>query len=442
MSYTYTAILQVRNSSGRFVDYTNAATITAHDLAGNAIPGASLTNRGTGFYVAAVTQNDLEDVVFRIVPHLDDQPLHPDQTLIHERVVHTLDDGVDDIVALINALPGEYDAELLALQTDITTIVTDYARRTGDYAPANEYDAELLALQADITTIVTDYARRTGDYAIPNEYDAELLALQTDITTIVTDYARRTGDYAIPNEYDAELLALQTDITTIVTDYARRVGDYAPPNEYDAELDVAVSTRLASADYTAPDNATIAAIEALVTALMGVGWTDETLVQIVTLINGLPGATGTIARLDSILSSLRYNPQIKRYMREGTIEIKRSADMDVNVYGLGELVGRSTLYFTVKKMSERDDVADAQSIIQIEETAGLLYINKGAPSAPANGAITVTDAAAGHANITLAAIETNKLTPNEKYCYDIKMDNAVLGEGKFLVSTAITRTVT
>jgi hypothetical protein len=146
--------------------------------------------------------------------------------------------------------------------------------------------------------------------------------------------------------------------------------------------------------------------------------------------------------VNSLIRMLQNNTEVRRYMREEKIEIKRSTDVDFDVWGLGDLTGRTALYFTVKKMNEKDEATDAQSIIQIEETAGLLFINKNSAGTPANGVLTVVDELAGQINVTLAADESTKIEPNTSYCYDIKMDNTVVGEGKFYVSTAITRTIT
>lgn len=147
------------------------------------------------------------------------------------------------------------------------------------------------------------------------------------------------------------------------------------------------------------------------------------------------------ALLRSIISSLNYNVSMRKNVKAGTIEIKRSADAEFIIYGLGDLTGRTKLYFTVKKMSEKDSATDAQSIIQIEETAGLRFINKNVAGTPGNASIVVDNEIAGQITISIEAVETNKLSPNELYCYDIKKDNTVLAEGKFLISTAITRTL-
>jgi len=148
------------------------------------------------------------------------------------------------------------------------------------------------------------------------------------------------------------------------------------------------------------------------------------------------------ASLLSVLSSLQQYSVLKKHIKCDQIEIKRSTDVTIQLYGVGDLTGRTKLYFTVKYMKEKDDATDAQSVIQIEETDGLLYINKTAADTPANGTLTVTDVLAGNITITLAAVESNKLLPNEAYLYDVKMDNTSMTEGRFLISTAITRTLT
>lgn len=148
-----------------------------------------------------------------------------------------------------------------------------------------------------------------------------------------------------------------------------------------------------------------------------------------------------VALLNSIIGMLQHNASVGRMFSEGKIEIKRSADANVTLYGLGNLIGRRALYFTVKKLNEKDIAPDLESIVQIEETAGLLRINKEAPYNPANGAIVVDNALAGQITIKINAVETNRLVPNAMYCYDVKMDNTIVGEGKFLVSTSVTRTV-
>lgn len=116
----------------------------------------------------------------------------------------------------------------------------------------------------------------------------------------------------------------------------------------------------------------------------------------------------------------------------------------ISLTGLGSLVGRTKLYFTVKK--SRTDT-DAESIIQIEETAGLLYLNGAAAGTASNGSLTVTDEATGAATIVLKAAETDDIEPSE-LLYDVQMSDAsgnpttMSDGGTFTVTADVTRRIT
>lgn len=84
---------------------------------------------------------------------------------------------------------------------------------------------------------------------------------------------------------------------------------------------------------------------------------------------------------------------------------------------LGNISARTKLWFTVKQDHTDIDVA---AKIQIEETAGLLYINGAVAGTVANGDITVSNATLGVLTVELAAVETAKLTGSGKWFYDIQ----------------------
>jgi len=275
MSYTYIAFYQLRDANGRFTNFTQTPSVTALDINGNNIPSPAIVNLAVGLYKLSVTQNDLEDVIFRLIPHIDDQANYRDGHVINEKNIHVLNNA---------------DGKIDTIDTNVD-----------------------------------------------------------DIETIL----------GTPTNFMADVSAL--------------------------------------------------AVEATVEGLR------------------------TIIR--------QYSSIVSRNISCNQIELRRSSNFEWEVFGVGDLSGRSSLYFTVKYMKEKDSALDSQSVIQIEESAGLLYINKAAVSIPANGSITVTDELAGTMTIELTAEETNKLSPNETYLYDIKCDNNVLAEGKFYVLSSITRTV-
>jgi len=100
-----------------------------------------------------------------------------------------------------------------------------------------------------------------------------------------------------------------------------------------------------------------------------------------------------------------------------TITAIRGDTLVAVLENIGALVGYSNIWFTVKDYHTDPDTA---SIIQIEKTAGLLYINGAAASDPENGSLVVTDEASGDVTINLAAVETAQLSPRSYY-YDIQI---------------------
>ena len=128
----------------------------------------------------------------------------------------------------------------------------------------------------------------------------------------------------------------------------------------------------------------------------------------------------------------------------GTVTIHRGDSLSASITGLGDISGRSKLWFTVK--DDRDD-ADSAAIIQIEETAGLVYLNGAAAGTAANGDITVDDEDDGDITITLDETETDDLTENSGLYYDVQMldssdDVTTLSDGPARVTLDVTRTVT
>ena len=101
MSYSYSAGVSYFDTDDRLVNLTAAATVTAYNfLTGAEITGATITNVRVGVYRVAVTSATLTDVLFSVVPHVDDQAAYPDVAVMQEKVYHVADDIVVDIAAL------------------------------------------------------------------------------------------------------------------------------------------------------------------------------------------------------------------------------------------------------------------------------------------------------------------------------------------------------
>jgi hypothetical protein len=102
----------------------------------------------------------------------------------------------------------------------------------------------------------------------------------------------------------------------------------------------------------------------------------------------------------------------------GKVTIHRGDSMSVSFTGLGDISGRSKLWFTVK--SDKAD-ADTAAIIMIEETAGLLYLNGAAAANAALGDITVTNAVTGAITVVLDETMADDLVPATGLRYDVQM---------------------
>jgi hypothetical protein len=102
------------------------------------------------------------------------------------------------------------------------------------------------------------------------------------------------------------------------------------------------------------------------------------------------------------------------------ISIRRGDLFSVSLTGLGNISARTALYFTIKSNL---DTQDADALVQISESGGLLYLN-GATTTTSNGTLTVTDATAGNITITIKAAATASLAARRGAYYDVQMVTA------------------
>ena len=121
----------------------------------------------------------------------------------------------------------------------------------------------------------------------------------------------------------------------------------------------------------------------------------------------------------------------------------RGDSFSASLTGLGDISTRTKLWFTVK--ADKSD-ADTASIIQIEETAGLVYFNGAVAAVSANGTITVTDQVAGDLTIAIDEEEMANLAPTPGLYYDIQMLTAAgtvttLTNGLFATDADVTRAI-
>jgi hypothetical protein len=108
--------------------------------------------------------------------------------------------------------------------------------------------------------------------------------------------------------------------------------------------------------------------------------------------------------------------QIVATLSGTTLTIHRGDTLSISFTGLGNISTRTKLWFTLKN---KFDDNDSQALIQIEETAGLMWIN-GVAGTSNLGSFVVTDAVTGAATLTLSASETAKLPMGGNKKYDVQ----------------------
>jgi len=135
--------------------------------------------------------------------------------------------------------------------------------------------------------------------------------------------------------------------------------------------------------------------------------------------------------------------EIQAALEGSRITIHRGDDLSVTLTGLGNLAGRTELWYTAKKAEGHTDL---RAVIQITESGGLVRILQAAAETAANGSITVDDEDDGDVTIALVAVETAKLSPGQRLAYDIQMlkggEILTLTESTIKVTADVTRAVT
>lgn len=109
--------------------------------------------------------------------------------------------------------------------------------------------------------------------------------------------------------------------------------------------------------------------------------------------------------------------------------------------GLGDLTGRSKLWFTAKRSPANED---SESVFQIEESGGLLFLN-GEVGTAGDGSITVTSAAGGLATVRLEAEAARQIGAVGRLFWDCQVAYSstivTRSSGRLLVHLDTTRDV-
>lgn len=123
-----------------------------------------------------------------------------------------------------------------------------------------------------------------------------------------------------------------------------------------------------------------------------------------------------------------------------------AASWQFDISDLGDISDRTKLYLTIKANTTD---TDANALVQIEETAGLLFINKTVAGTAGNGTMVVAAASQnGTVRVTLAAVESLKLAAVvDRAFFDVKVIRSsgaenVLASGRVDIVTTATQAIT
>ena len=125
----------------------------------------------------------------------------------------------------------------------------------------------------------------------------------------------------------------------------------------------------------------------------------------------------------------------------GTISVYRHSTITFTLSDLGTLTGFTKLWFTAKDNPESDD---SDSYIQVEESVGLVVINKTAAT-PADGSLTVDDDVDGDITVEIDESVASLLPTINSLYYDVKIlnggDVTILATGTMNILAPVTKAV-
>ena len=346
-----------------------------------------------------------------------------------DAVAFTASGGNNDMVELAG---GYYDIEITAAQTNITAGRCGFLIYDDDVilpyfeewliVPANVFDSIMGTDKLDVNAAELGGTSQTG-----NDVGADVNDILADTGTDGVLLSSGTGAKQISLSSGAVLLqATQTGVTiptvTSITNGVTLADDAITAAKIAADAGAEIADAVwdeALAGHAVSGSAGKTLDDIDVSGTAAAVWASATR----TLTQSAASVTATVSGSD--------------------ITCTRGDSLSASLTDVGALTGYSKIYFTVKR--DHDD-ADAVSIIQIEKTAGLKYIDGGAATTAANGSITISDEATGDITVALDEAETAKLDPGV-YFYDVQIVRSAgtvstLTEGIFTVSADVTRAVT
>jgi hypothetical protein len=110
--------------------------------------------------------------------------------------------------------------------------------------------------------------------------------------------------------------------------------------------------------------------------------------------------------------------QLSAMLEEGVIQIVRGDDNTIDVTGLGDLSGAADIWFTGKRKRSE---SDAQALVQVSLTGGLLRVEGAAPIAGQTGTLTTI---ADGVRVTISNAAAKELVPISEGVWDVQTEDA------------------
>jgi len=371
--------------------------------------------------------------------------------------LNTIDDFLDTEIAAItaavitNATGADIAADIIALKAETVLIVADTGELQTDWVDGGRLDLIVDAILVDTGTTLDGKLDTIDDFldteiaaitaavitnAAGADVAADIIAMKAETVLIVADTNELQTDWVDGGRLDLIIDAVLVDTAEIGV---AGVGLSNIPwnSSWDAEvqsevddaliakgLDHLVFTSVVGADVA--DNSIIAYIASKsATADWDTFDNDSDSLEGISDGGGVGGASAAQVWSYSSRVLTQTLAQIAAIIAGAKVTIHRGDTLVLPFPGLGDITGRSKIWFTVKE--KRGDPADTAALIQVFETVGtgdvdgLLFINGAAAATIGNGSIVVDDAVAGDITITIAAVEVAKLVASNQRVYDVQM---------------------
>lgn len=427
---TYIAYLSINDTDGRSKNFTTAPTVTVWNgrtKAAITTPSPTLSNITTGLYSVDIELATKTDVLFKIVPHADDEDDIQDIKVIHEGYIETVEELGSTLGTIDNKVSAFIDLDKWQVQGSgaangvyTHTGGSTYLKQDADGIMALEHVSGVWKIY-DFDTPVIIYYTATSNAETPDLVDNwELGAYGTlPLPKIAPATSVRLSDTQgeiqfeririINNKNDNAALEIENlhEDAVGVSIYGGYGGQFIGGGiQAVSGFDPAIKTGLA--------------LEATLNAMKGEGWTDETLVALMEAIGSGGGGGMTPEQLRAALGMALANldTQLGNIKTE-TASIKSKTDtIPANPAKVGDAMTLTSAYDAAK-------VAASQSSVSAIPTTPLLAANY---TAPDNAGITAikakTDnlpaqpAAKGDipsvVNIQSGLAKTSELTPLAK----------------------------